>query len=99
MISRHWGGLAEARHADAYVQHLRSETFVALSQIPGFVKASLLRRDVDRGVEFLVITTWESVAAIAQFAGPDPEVAVVPEQVQRWMVDYDRRARHYDVIG
>jgi heme-degrading monooxygenase HmoA len=99
MISRHWRGLAKPGHADEYVRHLRSETFATLSRIPGFIQASLLRRDLEEGVEFLVITTWESTAAIEQFAGRDPEVAVVPDNVQRWMIDYDRRARHYEVIA
>jgi len=53
MISRHWRGLAKPLHADDYVQHLRSETFPALSKIPGFISASILRRNVQRGVEFL----------------------------------------------
>ena len=50
------------------------------------------------GVEFIVVTTWESLEAIKRFAGEDSEVAVVPEMVQGWMIEYDRRARHYEVV-
>ena len=100
MISRHWRGLAKPEHADEYVQHLRSETFPQLARIPGFVSASILRRrDVQRGVEFLVVTTWESVEAIQQFAGRDPEIAVVPAKVDGMMLEYDRRVRHYEVLS
>ena len=98
MISRHWRGLAEPPHADAYVQHLRSETLPELSKIPGFINGSVLRRNMQRGVEFLVVTTWESTAAIERFAGRDSEIAVVPEKVQQMMIEYDRRARHYEVL-
>jgi hypothetical protein len=38
------------------------------------------------------------MAAIRQFAGADPEAAVVPPSVTAMMVDYDRRVTHYEVI-
>ena len=57
-----------------------------------------LRRDVARGVEFLIVTRWESLQAIHAFAGRDAEVAVVPANVQRMMLEYDERARHYELI-
>lgn len=49
-------------------------------------------------VEFLVVTCWDSMEAIEAFAGPDPDVAVVPEKVQEMMVEYDRFAGHYEVV-
>jgi heme-degrading monooxygenase HmoA len=98
MISRQWRGLAKAAHADRYVEHLREETFPQLMRIPGFIDASILRRRVADGVEFLIVTRWESMRAIEQFAGPDPDVAVVPATVHRMMADYDRAVRHYEVV-
>lgn len=98
MISRQWRGLAKPLQADAYVEHLQEETFPKLGRIPGFVDASILRRSVDRGVEFLIVTRWESLEAIVQFTGRDPDVAVVPEKVQEMMIDYDRTVRHYEIV-
>jgi heme-degrading monooxygenase HmoA len=85
-------------HADSYVQHLREETFPKLGNIPGFVDASILRRRVDQGIEFLIVTRWNSMEAIEQFAGRESDVAVVPEKVQEMMIDYDRTVRHYEVL-
>jgi heme-degrading monooxygenase HmoA len=98
MIFRQWRGLARTDRADEYVQHLRRDTFPQLARIPGFVDASILRRDVERGVEFLVVTRWRSLDAIRKFAGADAEIAVVPENVQRMMLDYDRRVAHYELV-
>jgi heme-degrading monooxygenase HmoA len=95
MIERHWTGLARPASAQAYVDHLRGETFPALGGIAGFAGACILRREVARGVEFLVITRWESLAAIHAFAGADAEVAVVPGKVRAMMLEFDARARHY----
>lgn len=98
MISRHWHGLAQAAHADAYVEHLRTETFPALRKLPGFAGASILRRAVAEGVDFMIVSRWESVDAIRAFAGSDAETAVVPEKVQAMMLEFDRFARHYEVV-
>jgi heme-degrading monooxygenase HmoA len=98
MIARHWRGVAKREFADAYVEHLHSETFPQLVQLPGFHDASLLRRDVEQGVEFLVVTVWKSLDAIRSFAGNDTQSAVVPLKVQQMMIEYDRRARHYEVV-
>jgi heme-degrading monooxygenase HmoA len=58
-----------------------------------------LRSDVELGVEFLIVTRWKSATAIRAFAGSDPEAAVVPASVQRMMVEYDERARHFEIVG
>jgi heme-degrading monooxygenase HmoA len=98
MISRQWRGLAKAAHADAYVEHLRTETFPAIAKIPGFVGASIMRRTLSQGVEFLVVTQWVSLTAIQAFTGEDAERAVVPSKVQGMMLEYDRIVRHYEVV-
>ena len=98
MIARHWTGLAKAERAADYVRHLADETFPALGRIPGFVEASILRRDHNGGVEFLIVTRWRSMEAIRQFAGADLEAAVVPTDVEAMMIDYDRRVVHYQEV-
>jgi heme-degrading monooxygenase HmoA len=99
MISRHWRGLARVDRAQVYVEHLRTETFPALNAIPGFVNASILRRSLPQGVEFLVLTHWASLDSIRGFAGNDVETAVVPQKVHDMMVEYDRIVRHYEVVS
>jgi len=98
MISRQWRGLARRERADDYVEHLRTETFPAIEGIAGFVSASILRRDLPQGVEFLIITQWQSLEAIREFAGGDAETAVVPKKVQDMMIEYDRRVRHFEIV-
>jgi heme-degrading monooxygenase HmoA len=98
MISRQWRGLAKASRAADYIEHLRKETFPQLRGIAGFVDASILQRNVDPGVEFLIVTRWTSVAAIRKFAGNDVVAAVVPPEVEAMMIEYDRSVRHYEVV-
>jgi heme-degrading monooxygenase HmoA len=98
MIARHWRGLAKRERAEDYVAHLRHETFPMLSEMSGFIDARILKRDANGGVEFVVVTHWESLHAIRQFAGESIERAVVPRAVEDMMVDFDRLVRHYEVI-
>jgi heme-degrading monooxygenase HmoA len=98
MISRHWRGLAKRDRAAEYEEHLRTDTFPNLRQIDGFLGGDILKRSVENGVEFLVISRWASADAITKFAGADIEAAVVPPNVQSMMVDFDRRARHYEFV-
>jgi heme-degrading monooxygenase HmoA len=98
VVSRHWTGVAKPDYADAYVEHLQRDTFPAIRRLTGFVTATILRRTVPEGVEFLIVTNWESLDAIRAFAGDNVDAAVVPDTVQRMMVRYDRTARHFEIV-
>lgn len=97
MILRAWKGIAKAGEADRYAQHLKTVTFPSVLKIKGFVRGTVTRRDVESGVEFLVLTEWESVDAIKQFAGEDAELAVVPPVIEALLVSYDKYAVHYQI--
>jgi heme-degrading monooxygenase HmoA len=69
MIERHRKGIAKVEEADHYIEHLLSDTFPKLSAMDGFIRASILKKDTDKGIEFLIVTVWKSLAAIKQFGG------------------------------
>lgn len=66
------------------------------------------RREGDRGlsrgsrggdeVEFLTLLWFESMDAIRTLAGPDHEIAVVPEDARRLLSRFDARSRHYESL-
>jgi heme-degrading monooxygenase HmoA len=97
MIARHWKGIAKKDRADEYIAHLRNETFKGLDKIDGFLSSSILTRNVEAGTEFLIITEWENINSIKNFAGEDYEVAVVPQVVKNIMISYDHLASHYEI--
>jgi heme-degrading monooxygenase HmoA len=99
MISRHWKGIVKRGSADAYIAHLERETFPSLRRLPGFVDASILRRETDGGTEFQIVTVWQSLDAIQAFAGQDLTAAVVPDAAQRLLASYDRFVVHYEIVG
>jgi ATP-dependent Clp protease ATP-binding subunit ClpA len=97
-VARHWRGVVKPGRAGDYVDHLRRETFAALARHAGFVSASILRREVEDGTEFQVVTIWESLEAIKVFAGEDVTTAVVPPAAQALLVRYDERAEHFEIV-
>ena len=56
----------------------------------------LTRTDGDRA-EFITLSFWESLDAIRGFAGEDIEVAVFYPEDDRFLVDRERTANHYEV--
>lgn len=97
MISRHWKGIAKTEEAGNYIKHLKEDTFPKLSGLKGFIKASILKREAEKGTEFLIITEWDSIEAIKSFAGENLQNAVVPDVVKLIMLDYDKIVSHYEL--
>jgi heme-degrading monooxygenase HmoA len=98
MIERHWKGVARPSEATRYIHHLRLDTFPSVAKIKGFIRSTILYRPVEKGTEFLIITVWESLDSIRQFAGANVEQAVVPAVVQEMMVEWEERVAHYEVV-
>jgi heme-degrading monooxygenase HmoA len=98
VIARHWKGIARSEEAENYIRHLQEETFPKLSEIDGFVYASILKRETEQGTEFLIVTHWQTMDAIREFAGETTHIAVVPPVVQEMMVEYDQEVAHYEIV-
>jgi heme-degrading monooxygenase HmoA len=98
MIARLWRGVAHTvADADAYERHVTRTVFPSLASIPGHRGARVLRRASGDQVEFLVMTTWDSMDAVRKFAGANPDVAVVEPEAQAVLSDYDTFVRHYEI--
>src|SRR5580658_8485102 len=69
MIIRAWRGRAAPTNPQGYPKHFRDHVAPELARLPGFVGASLGKRSVEGAIEFLVLTRWESLEHIKQFAG------------------------------
>ena len=99
MISRIWHGWTTPGNADHYEALLKEEIFVGIQnrRIRGFRAIQLLRREAGEEVEFVTIMTFESLDAVAEFAGEDYELAVVPEKARAVLSHFDQRSQHYEI--
>ena len=58
----------------------------------------MLRRLEGDRAEFLMLTFWESMDAIRAFAGEEEETAVFYPEDDRFLVERDLTASHWEVI-
>jgi hypothetical protein len=99
MVTRVWRGwTATAADADAYERLLRAEILPGIHRVPAFRGATVLRRDIEDGIEFLVLTRWDSLAAVREFAGPDFDVPVIEPEARTLLSRFDERALHYETV-
>jgi heme-degrading monooxygenase HmoA len=99
-VARVWRGVASAGpDADAYLEHLTRDVLPALDQIGGHRGAQVLRRAHEGGIEFVVITFWDSMDAIRAFAGDEPDRAVVEPAARAVLRDSEETVAHYQVGG
>ena len=96
MIARIWGALARPGAAEVYCRHFNEVVLPALQGIEGFRGAYVLRRPGEpAGIQ--VISLWDSLDAVARFAGPDITLAVVEPAAQAVLSSYDRVVSHHEV--
>jgi heme-degrading monooxygenase HmoA len=97
MISRHWIGTVKRDKENEYITHLDSTVMPNLSKVDGMKNAYYLKRHVREGVEFLIVTEWDSIDAIKRFAGPQYDKAVIDPYARSLMVTYEKKVRHYAI--
>jgi heme-degrading monooxygenase HmoA len=100
MITRIWRGwTATTGDADAYEELLRSRVLPGIRRVEAFRGATVLRRDAaPDGVEFVVLTRFESLDAVRAFAGDDYERPVIEPEAQALLDRHDDVAHHYETV-
>jgi heme-degrading monooxygenase HmoA len=98
MWMRSWSARATLPGAEAYRRHFESDVLPRLRDLPGQRGALLLQRGDGAEAEVMVLTLWDSMAAIHAFAGAEPTTAVVAPEAQAVLKDYDRAVRIFEVL-
>jgi len=103
MIVRTWTGRTTPADAAAYERLVTEEILpsIAATAGDGYRGHEVARQDrpEESVVEFLTILRFDSYDAVEAMAGEEYERAHVPAAARELLVDYDERARHYEVVG
>ena len=97
MIARTWRGAVRNEDGDAYADYIGETGLAAYTATPGNRGAWLLRRELADRTEFVTFSLWDSLDAVKAFAGEDYETAVFYPEDDRFLVDRDEFARHWEV--
>lgn len=99
VIARIWKGWTTHDNALAYEELFKTLVLPKVTKgVSSYISTNLLRREVGEEVEFTTIFWFESFEAVKDFAGPNVEQAVVPEQVKELMSHYEETVQHHDVV-
>ena len=98
MIARFWHGITPLTKADDYAEYVKKTGIRDLQATPGNKGAFLFRRQVDDQCEFLVISAWESMAAIRRFSGDDVEKARYYPEDSDYLLELEPHVTHYEIV-
>ena len=97
MIARIWKGAVRQEDGDDYAHYMRETGVAGYARTPGNRGVWMLRRDRDGRTEFVMFTLWDSLEAVKAFAGDEYETAVFYPEDDRFLVERDLVATHYQV--
>jgi len=98
MVVRMWRGVARREMSEAYLVYFRDTGLLDYRATPGNRSVQVLQRPRDNGIEWLIVTSWDSWDAIRAFAGENPERAVYYPDDARYFVEMPEGVEHYEVI-
>ncbi len=98
MIARIWVGVTSADKADAYLDYLQSTGLADYATVPGHRETSVLRRIDDNRATFTIVTHWDSMDAIKQFAGESPEIAKYYPDDDKYLLFRNPTVEHHELI-
>jgi heme-degrading monooxygenase HmoA len=85
----------------AYYSYLEQTGLKEYKSTEGFKDALVLTREIGEETEYILLTLWDSMEAVKNFAGPEPERAVYYPEDDQYFPESERTefVRHYEVSG
>lgn len=99
MIARIWHGKTPVSRFEAYTNFMKQVAIPDYQKTDGFVSLSFLRNKQGDEAHFVLITYWENIDVIKNFAGEDFEKAkYYPEDVE-YLLEFEEYVQHYEVFA
>jgi heme-degrading monooxygenase HmoA len=98
MIIRVWRGRTPIADAAEYERFLREMAYPDDGEVPGNRGWILLRHRVSDTVEFMFLSSWDSVEALAEYTGGDPERPNYYPKDRAALIELPEGVEHYQVV-
>jgi heme-degrading monooxygenase HmoA len=98
MIVRVWRGKTSRAKAEGYGRFLRRMAYPDYGESRGNRGWMLFSRAGDEHVEFMLVSFWDSMQAVAQYSGGDPEHPKYYPEDQAALLELPERVEHFEVI-
>lgn len=99
MIARIWHGCTKAKDYEEYAELMNSKAIPDYKGTTGFIDLIFLRR-IDEGIaHFTLITFWENLEVIKNFAGDEFDKAKYYPEDERFLLEFEERVTHYECFS
>jgi len=99
MISRMWHGRVPTSKAKAYREFLNIRAIPDYQSVKGNVSVYILEQPEGDITHFITLSFWENMDVIQDFAGQDVGVAKYYAEDQDFLLEFEPRVIHYEVVG
>ncbi len=99
MIARIWHGRTEIEGYEAYTEFLKEKAIPDYQGTPGFIKLIFLRTIKDGAGHFTLITFWETLEVVKNFAGEDFEKAKYYPEDNDFLLEFEETVTHHEVFA
>ena len=99
MIARIWHGRTRAEDYEAYSRFLKERAIPDYRGTEGFVCLEFLRRIEAEVAHFTLITFWENLEVIKNFAGEDFEKAKYYPEDEAFLLEFEEKVMHYELFA
>lgn len=99
MIARMWHGRIPTTKAAAYRAFTNGRAIPDYRSVPGNISVHVLERQEGDVTHFITLTFWDSLESIRAFAGDDLEKAKYYPEDADFLLEYEPRVVHYEVVG
>ena len=97
-VMRRWTARTAKAQLPKYLEHFSKNVLPELRRVHGYLGAAVFLRRLEREIEIVVETNWDSLESVRNFAGPDLEAAVVAPVAAALLTGFDRRALHSEIV-
>lgn len=99
MIARMWHGKVPSAKAAAYREFVTGRAIPDYRSVPGNLSVHILERADGDTTHLVTLTFWENLAAVRGFAGGDAEAAKYYPEDKDFLLEFETRVMHYEVVG
>lgn len=99
MIARIWHGKTSAENFEAYTEVLKRLAIPDYKKTKGFIRQTFLRQIQHNEGHFTLITFWENIEVIKNFAGEDFEKAKYYPEDQDFLLEFEEKVNHHEVFA
>ena len=99
MIARIWHGKTNIINYEAYTEFLKRVAIPDYRKTAGFKGLTFLRNVENDEGHFKLITYWDNLEIIKNFAGQDLEKAKYYPEDNDFLLEFEERVQHYEIFA